>query len=371
MALLTPLTLKWNIVRKIGRKAHSYLPELNFITLHYLYFITTSLVSAGILWGSATPSHSLRFTDALFLSISAQTEAGLNTVNLSTLNTFQQFVLFFLIIIGSAIFVSAFVVHVRRRAFEHSFRTQLEQERRRTGDEDDSNGGLQQVSHNPVRDCANEADSDQSTSYGIPQLTQEQILRGDIGLPFSGSRSLSALSPDHDKLPDALLTSPPAEVNDIIASGPSFSLDQTLDSRQQDHITFASETRFHTSSRDGGSPLRRALTFSGVGARSPSRTRSLLTMHSGSLHHFPYAWQQDKNYELTSAASISRNSNFHHLTKTDRLRLGGREYRAVAFLGWIVPIYFVLWQLLGCLGLGAYINRYYANTTRENGLNPW
>lgn len=32
----------------------------------------------------------MQYTDALFLVVSAMTEAGLNTVNLSTLSTFQQ-----------------------------------------------------------------------------------------------------------------------------------------------------------------------------------------------------------------------------------------------------------------------------------------
>ena len=42
-------------------------------------------------------------------------------MNLSTINTFQQFMLFSLILLGSAIFVSAFVVHVRKKAFERRF----------------------------------------------------------------------------------------------------------------------------------------------------------------------------------------------------------------------------------------------------------
>lgn len=38
------------------------------------------------------------------------TEAGLNTINLSQMNTFQQFILFLLILLGSAIWVSIAVV---------------------------------------------------------------------------------------------------------------------------------------------------------------------------------------------------------------------------------------------------------------------
>ncbi|KAI7685792.1 hypothetical protein KC322_g12945, partial [Hortaea werneckii] len=98
-----------------------HLPPLNFITIHYLYFTLTCLASALIFWGSSTPFKQVSFTDSLFLTISAMTLAGLNTVNLSELNTFQQFLLFILIMLGSAIWVSSFVVLVRKHAFEKKF----------------------------------------------------------------------------------------------------------------------------------------------------------------------------------------------------------------------------------------------------------
>jgi hypothetical protein len=53
-----------------------HLPDLSFITLHYLYFIATGLTSAIIFWGSSTPAKSVSFTDSLFLCVSAMTEAG-------------------------------------------------------------------------------------------------------------------------------------------------------------------------------------------------------------------------------------------------------------------------------------------------------
>src|SRR5215469_11715118 len=129
----TVINMRLRPLRRFARWAHAHLPELNFITLHYLYFIVTSLVTAIIFWGSSTPPRSVRFVDSLFLTVSAMTEAGLNTINLSTLNTWQQIMLFLLIMLGSSIWVSAFVVHVRRKAFEARFREEIERERRRRG----------------------------------------------------------------------------------------------------------------------------------------------------------------------------------------------------------------------------------------------
>lgn len=86
----------------------TYLPRIRFLTVHYAYFIGVSLVTSAIIWGSSTPAHSVRYIDALFLTVSAMTLAGLNTVNLSTLNTFQQILLLFLIMAGSTVRVSAY-----------------------------------------------------------------------------------------------------------------------------------------------------------------------------------------------------------------------------------------------------------------------
>lgn len=68
---------------------------------------------------------------------------------------------------------------------------------------------------------------------------------------------------------------------------------------------------------------------------------------------------------------FSRNSSFHDLSERERLRLGGAEYRAVSLLSIIVPVYFLLWQLLGGLGVGAYVARNKAALARSNGLDPW
>ncbi len=47
------------------------------------------------------------------------------------------------------------------------------------------------------------------------------------------------------------------------------------------------------------------------------------------------------------------------------------EYRAVKLLYFIVPAYFVAWQLIGSVGLGAYFAYNQAEVVRTNGANPW
>ncbi|OQU95897.1 hypothetical protein CLAIMM_02057 [Cladophialophora immunda] len=86
----------------------------NFYRIHLLYFIAAILVSSAILWGSSTADFKLRYVDALFLCCSAMCNVGLTTVNLGSLNGFQQSVLFVNMLMGDLSLVSISVVIVRR-----------------------------------------------------------------------------------------------------------------------------------------------------------------------------------------------------------------------------------------------------------------
>jgi Trk-type K+ transport system membrane component len=51
--------------------------------------------------------------------------------------------------------------------------------------------------------------------------------------------------------------------------------------------------------------------------------------------------------------------------------MGGVEYHAINLLAWLVPLYFVLWQLLGCFGLGAWLLVNRPDIARDYALNPF
>jgi hypothetical protein len=125
----------------------------------------------------------------------------------------------------------------------------------------------------------------------------------------------------------------------------------------------------------------RVINFVGVGAHPNSSSTSYRLPHSRggvtqrgrsdsamtgqqSLHDLHYP-----SY-LTKTVT-GRNSQFHGLSRDEREHLGGVEYRAITLLAYIVPIYFVLWQLLGCIGLGAYMAHNKASVAEMNGINPW
>jgi hypothetical protein len=102
--------------------------QLNFYRLHMLYFISVIGIFSVIVYGEGLANGStdingtkLRYIDALFLCCSAMTTTGLNTVNLGSMTGFQQAMLCVLLLIGNVVFVSSFVVVIRR----HYFRVKL------------------------------------------------------------------------------------------------------------------------------------------------------------------------------------------------------------------------------------------------------
>jgi Trk-type K+ transport system membrane component len=400
-------------LRRISRVIRRNSPSVNFITLHYIYFISTCLLASLIFWGASTPARSVSYIDSLFITVSAMTLAGLNTVNLSTLNTFQQFELFFLIIIGSAIFVSAFVVHIRKRAFEKRFEHIADIRRRRA---EQSRTGrrrsrsiAQRISRSLSRaevqlqptDLTKEAkqslDGNSTRSATVDEKdntaaysTATQKRRDDETLDVDGvsaktyvlaqSEPESGSQLDHDA--PSLSTRPPpphvarsityrSETGDVIQVNPSPSSETSLPA----HITFGPDTYYHAEAGPSKEPKHghhRFLSMRGVGAQSNAsiKRRPTPSTMTSDTHESTLESAADR-LPFSSHGFVSRNSQFHNLTEEERTKLGGYEYKAIQLLAWLVPTYSVLFQLFGALGLGAYVATNRASVARENGLNPW
>jgi hypothetical protein len=371
-------------VRRFARLIKSNLPELNFITLHYMYFIGTCLISAVVFWGSSTPSRSISFTDSLFFAVSAMTEAGLNTVNLSQLNTWQQVILFILIMLGGSTWVSISVVYIRRRAFEIKFMTEMEKEQRlgRRIMRTISKARTTSVSavHLPIskqnrliltKDGQMVPEDVNGNKLDTPEIEPLPPDVIDTELQQAESASINTKNDANDLANKEQSETNQTENDDTIVEAPTV-LSPTA-------ITFADETRFgrKEASTVPKRPTNRLFDLSGVGAHSSSHRRYSIQGSSTSIWKPPVLSRRPTGYSnvlselFTPAASIGRNSNFFELSFDDREKLGGLEYRAVIYLSWLIPLYFLAFHLLGAISLGAYVASYYSSTARENGLNPW
>ncbi|EGU73727.1 hypothetical protein FOXB_15765 [Fusarium oxysporum f. sp. conglutinans Fo5176] len=329
-----------------------YLPPLNFITIHYAYFIVVCLISSVIFWQSSDPASPISYTDSLFLVVSAMTEAGLNTVNLSALTTWQQTMLFLLIMLGSTVWVSMWTVLARKHVFKKRFDDIVRAER--------------------VRRLSQRGSS---MSLTLPKLRKAISFRKaqtvpvpDQNLPAIGNRALkSKLDPEVDRLqvakampksrralslPDLDLMEPPRA-----SAGPE------PEPRSPDtpdrHIVFVdtlhrAEGSNATSTGTSYFNERRPTRRNGAAKTPADQDRVEL-----SIRHF------------LGSRSSSRNGQFHSLTSEERENLGGCEYRALKALGVLVPLYYFLWQFLGCVALGAWMNNNMPDTAKANGINPW
>lgn len=347
MALPGPLVRPWRQVRR-------WLPPCNFITLHYAYFIVTCMIASVIFWGASTTTPRVRYIDALFLVVSAMTLSGLGSINLSVINTFQQVMLFVLIMMGSAIFVSAFVVHLRKRAFEKKFRIVVGKKRHKDG--------TRRRTTSLHRTSVHELDVIHRPSAA--SVSKDD--RSDIkNLPPLSIMGMSSTTDGKDK----------SQFENAIVDG------DAEDSVNSPHLTFSRDTRFRPSNTSQSSPRRRSrLSFGtlGVGVR-PGTSLDITSVDdlptSRSINHNEALGDCDKDdsddqFDATEGWT-SRNSQFHGLTERERQKIGGYEYRAVALLAWLVPAYYVLFQLLGCLGCAAWVAHNRPDTARGNGLDPW
>ncbi|KAB5566994.1 cation transport protein-domain-containing protein [Coniochaeta sp. 2T2.1] len=351
-------------------KLRSVLPPLNFITLHYAYFTVVPLIASVIFWGSSHPARSISYVDSLFLVVSAMTEAGLNTVNLSTMTTWQQVILFLLIMFGSTIWVSIATVLARKHVFEQRFK----------------DIALSNRFHRPGS----------SLSFGLPLMQRFSTFRrvrsttaGNADLPLPGTGSRAAPLPPSPVLdvrerlgprPAAWrANSSPAAGHDGVELQNTPGIKDDIEvipdastGSQPGHIAFVESPRPNAAAAAATSHgITTATSHVSDHQNQPSR-RHYATAADGQDGH--RLEEKDSHFDMRHFLAhrhAGRNAQFHDLTAEERDHLGGCEYRALKILAIIVPSYFFLWQLLGCLALGAWINNNLPGPALQNGMKPW
>ncbi|KAH8816422.1 cation transport protein-domain-containing protein [Xylogone sp. PMI_703] len=338
--------------RRMGKVCHheklgairEHLPGWNFITVHYAYFIISSLLGSVIVWLTSRPAKSVSYVDSLFLVVSAITESGLNTVNLSQLSTFQQVWLWLCIIAGSAIFVSIATVNMRKSVFESEFRHIVRRQR-------------EMRAHRRSLSVGTRTGGD---SAAIPRTLNDIYPMSSIADTLEGKGK-------------AVDVGPAIQNKDSLPALPEIPKDTNVDA-----ISFSTGPPMTPTSIERRHP--RTLSFVGVGA-NPNATAYRVPSSEALRRRIPdipkdsdrdSAHPTEEVYpNYLTKHNTSRNGQFFDLTRQEREHLGGVEYRAIKLLSWFVPFYFVAWQLLGALGLGAYMAHNKAALTRANGINPW
>ncbi|KAK0641847.1 cation transport protein-domain-containing protein [Cercophora newfieldiana] len=304
-------------------------PPANFITIHYIYFVATCLVTSVIFYGSSTSAFRVSYVDSLFLVVSAMTESGLNTVNLSQINTGQQVLLWILMVVGSSIWVSVWTVLFRKRAFEHRFEAIVKADRRRS-------------------------EKRRKDRRALPILEKiKSVTKNPVTLPSRDGESRPSIHA-------AAGASGPSRAEEGIELAES-AVGQPAETRVDGHIAFASAPRAisATSSHRPEDQLNRRMHRSLSAAEKDISEEE--NDDEGVFH-----WRRVLNKH-----NVGPNAQFHNLTTAEREQLGGCEYRALKILAVVVPLYFFLWQVLGAIGIAAWIAINSPDITTSNGVNPW
>ncbi|KAF4783514.1 trk family potassium uptake protein [Colletotrichum scovillei] len=108
-------------------------PHFNFISAHYFWIVSLTILGSILIFASA--GGQLAYIDALYFASGANTQAGLNTVDVNLLNTFQQACLYFFTMTSNPITIHSSVVFLRLYWFEKRFQgvvREARQQRRNT-----------------------------------------------------------------------------------------------------------------------------------------------------------------------------------------------------------------------------------------------
>ncbi|KAI1104016.1 TrkH-domain-containing protein [Jackrogersella minutella] len=321
----------------IARAIRPYLPPLNYITLHYAYFIGTSLVAAAIFWGSSVPAYSIGWWDSVFMVVSALTATGLNTVNLSQLTTFQQVELCILMIIGSQVLISYVTIAFRQHIFEKRFEDIVEMEREKRKKKISGTGAVVGMT---------------GAMFGLQVMSS-----------FGKGREPSKTRPISQT--NTFGSPPPRRFSVEEEPGPEAQAGGARSSQQQ-HIGFLEPVEEDKpfeghASTTGHSIYQTQSHQTGATRRRSQTTESRATIEGFNVQTF--LKEQKRN--------IGRNGQFFNLSEDEREYLGGVEYRALKFLSVFVIAYFVLCQFFGAIALGAYMSVHEVEAAAVNAQNPW
>ncbi|KAK2935632.1 hypothetical protein FoTM2_003575 [Fusarium oxysporum f. sp. vasinfectum] len=109
----------WARLKAVKPPFMSKKPHFNFISVHYTWIIGATLLASVIIYGAGRGQTS--YVDSLMFASGANTQAGLNPIDVNLLNTFQQIVVYLFTITSNPITLHTSVVFLRLYWFEKRF----------------------------------------------------------------------------------------------------------------------------------------------------------------------------------------------------------------------------------------------------------
>ncbi|KAI5457940.1 cation transport protein-domain-containing protein [Mariannaea sp. PMI_226] len=359
----------WNDLLKDHERLQSatgvvrhWLPPVNFITIHYAYFILLDLILSLILWGSNVPHNKIGFADCLFLITSGVTGTGLNTVDLSRLTTWQQVLVWLSFILGSSIWVSFFTILARKHAFEKRFKDIVQAER-------DSRRRRAELKQGQRPGLGRFMPFDKFKASSTSP--RSAVMNSVTSLPHTGEKGKGTNITDNTEL-SAIF---PLRQTVSAPEGPESDTDgnssrtTTIAAVESEIAPIPSHVRFADSQSPRDRPSGAYSHPQGGNQGISDETRRPSTgasTKSDESEDFLMHWKK-----FLGSHNVTKRGQIYNLTSDEREALGGVEYRALKVLAVVVPLYGLLWQCLSGVALGAWIAVNKPGAAREYGANPW
>ncbi|KAI3187448.1 hypothetical protein CBS147311_10190 [Penicillium roqueforti] len=324
-------------------------PPINFLALHYAWIITLSVLSLVIIY----PYGNLKAVDAYFFGASASTESGLNTVDVKSLKTYQQVYLYLIPILGNLGFVNIIVIVFRVRWFEKRLK-EIAPHLLRPEAPPEQDAEAQLKHKRRLSSNHDEAPNDQYSSHEIDDSDKERTR-----VETRDKSSRTSLELNDAKADDTAVSNiNPTKQTIIFAEDhrPSSDKAKALHIpppwRRERGASFSEiDERLHDED-DGRSKkvLSRRLTTRSMqsGTHTLDSDRGMPTTNRRDIKQLDLP-------NMSSQATIGRNSQFHNLSAKDRETLGGIEYRSLKLLLKIVVGYFFGLHLFGAICLVGWI----------------
>ncbi|KAH7309580.1 cation transport protein-domain-containing protein [Stachybotrys elegans] len=343
---------------------------VNFVTLHYVYIISVSLLCFLSIWAGGNISAA----DALLFGSSAATESGLNPVDVKELMLYQQLAVYFVPMITNIGFINIIVVVVRLLWFRKHLKKMApallnarnNRQKRQDGTAISDLEEATLANSAPISHPASEKTPEKPPvpEYEEPKAREEEDFDFDLASDHHADQDNErqdrpmriTFDPAADTRPknDSTLYIPGPRDRD--RGHPLVELHKNQ-SYGHDSITTADALERTTSGlrrrRTDGAPrmaeaksidrvvdVASSIFVIGPEAIRRDRRPSVSSQRPVSLNEMPF---------LSRQVTVGRNSQFRNLTAQDREDLGGIEYRSLKLLLKIVICYFVGFHLFGVI----------------------
>ncbi|CAO3682168.1 unnamed protein product [Rhizopus microsporus] len=324
--------------------------KIHFLELHYLYILILIFITSGLFY--CQPGTDWNYIDALFMATTGSTNTGLNTIPMSQLSTYHMIILYFSTFLGNHVLISFFVVMVRRYYFSKRFEDVLLENQRRKEE------------YKKLKKQRQEQEQQEKTVFD--PIRRRMSLLSIQSTPVQTSKRFSVYKKDSrrrsfDAQSDKIADSPQefsaiqmgrlegnnesvnrrsdgvSPLDHDTASEHNASSSHTTSENNTDSTATDMNNNSNISNKNGSSiPHNQQITFSEDTNILRERERRKFQQQSHREDDLAPLHRTNSEFEI-----MSRPVAKSELTRRERYRIGGTEYRALDMLARIVPLYYL------------------------------